>query len=198
MTSEVIVPARAGTHSSLVPPRKASDPKEFDHDRHAEDRNGPDRPPKQAGCCMCTGNWDILSMTRRTILSAAAVAPVLFPSFAWADGGAGPGSPVTALLILRVKPGRGAKFLALLTPVLDAMRRETTFLNAILHQDPQDPSRFLLYETWTDRRDLVEVQMRRAYRDAYWAALPELLAEPRQVSVWTPLRTDLPPGFGQR
>lgn len=103
------------------------------------------------------------------------------------------GAPVTAVLVLRVKPGREAAFLALLAPVLDAMRREATFVNAILHRDPEDPGRFLLYETWADRQDLVEVQMRRPYRDAYWAGLPELLAAPREIAVWTPLRADFAP-----
>jgi quinol monooxygenase YgiN len=100
------------------------------------------------------------------------------------------GGPVTVALVLRVKPGRQAEFLAILVPVLDAMRHEATFVNAILHCDPEDPARFLLYETWSDRRDLVEVQMRRPYRNDYRARLPDLLAAPREVGVWTPLRAD--------
>lgn len=97
---------------------------------------------------------------------------------------------VVAVVLLHVKPGRAAEFRALLDPVLDAMRHEATFVNAMLHDDPEDPSRFMLYETWSSRRDLVEVQMKRPYRAAYMAALPELLAEPRQVSVWRALRAD--------
>ncbi|MFL5108536.1 MAG: putative quinol monooxygenase, partial [Xanthobacteraceae bacterium] len=65
-----------------------------------------------------------------------------------------------------------------------------SFLNAILHQDPDDPCRFLLYETWTERRDLVEVQMQQPYRTAYEARLPALLEKPRQVEVWQSLRAD--------
>lgn len=127
-------------------------------------------------------------MTRRGML-AAATGAALHPV---AEAQAGDGR-VTAVLVLRVKPGREAAFLDLLAPVLDAMRREATFINAILHRDPEDPTRFLLYETWADRQDLLEVQMRRPYRDAYWAALPELLAAPREVAVWTPLRADFGP-----
>ncbi|QYU69879.1 antibiotic biosynthesis monooxygenase [Leptolyngbya sp. 15MV] len=108
------------------------------------------------------------------------------------------GQAITAVLVLRGKPGREAEFPDLLAPVLDAMRHEPTFINAILHRDPEDPTRFLLYETWADRTDLVEVQMRRPYRNAYWARLPELLAAPREVGVWTPIRADFGPNATTR
>lgn len=101
--------------------------------------------------------------------------------------------PIVALLVLRIRAGLEDEFLALLTPVLDAMRHEPTFINAALHRDPEDPSRFLLYETWADKDELVEVQMKRPYRDAYWARLPELLAGPREVQVWQALRMDIAP-----
>ncbi|MFC7472771.1 putative quinol monooxygenase [Dankookia sp. GCM10030260] len=98
--------------------------------------------------------------------------------------------PFTVLITLQVRPGLEAEFLALLAPVLDAMRHEPSFLSTILHQAPDDPCRFLLYETWTDRRDLVEVQMHRPYRAAFEARLPALLERPRQVEIWRSLRAD--------
>ena len=97
---------------------------------------------------------------------------------------------VVVVVTLLVKPGHEEEFLRLLTPVLDAMRHEPTFINAALHQDAEDPTRFMLYETWADRTDLVEVQMKRLYRSAYEVRLPELLREPRRAEVWRPLRGD--------
>ncbi|UKV14638.1 antibiotic biosynthesis monooxygenase [Thalassospiraceae bacterium SW-3-3] len=99
--------------------------------------------------------------------------------------------PIAGTVILTIKPGREDDFLALLHPVLDAMRQEATFINAFLHHHPDEPSRFMLYETWADLEDLMEVQMRRAYRQAFWDKLPELLATPREVTVWTPVRSDI-------
>ena len=99
--------------------------------------------------------------------------------------------PFTVLITLQVKPGRKAEFLGLLAPVLNAMRHEPSFVNTVLHQDPADPCRFLLYETWTDRRDLVEVQMHRPYRADFEARLPALLERPRQVEIWQSLRADV-------
>lgn len=100
----------------------------------------------------------------------------------------------TAFIVsLHVKPGCEEEFLGLLTPVLDAMRHEPTFVNAVLHRDPEDPTRFMLYETWTDLDDVVSVQMKRDYRRAYEARLPDLLREPRRAQVWLPLRGDVAP-----
>lgn len=98
--------------------------------------------------------------------------------------------PVTFLVAIETKPGQAEPFLALLGPVLDAMRHEESFINAVLHRDPENPNRFLLYESWRDLDDLVSVQLRRAYRQAYWQGLPDLLAGERQVQLWQPLRAD--------
>lgn len=91
---------------------------------------------------------------------------------------------------LRIRPDKVEAFLGLLHPVLDAMRHEPSFINAALHRDPEDPTSFMLYETWADREDLLQVQMHRPYRTAYEAALPGLLRSPREVGVWERLRAD--------
>ena len=101
-----------------------------------------------------------------------------------------PRDPVTFVVTIGLKPGCEEAFLDLLTPVLDAMRHETSFIDAVLHQDPEDPTRFMIYETWSDLDDVVEVQMHRDYRKAYWEHLPDLLREPRQVQTWKPMRRD--------
>jgi quinol monooxygenase YgiN len=100
------------------------------------------------------------------------------------------GDEVVFIVSFDLKPGCDEEFLALLMPVLDAMRHETTFINAVLHRDPEDPSRFMLYETWADLDDVAQVQIQRAYRQAYWARLPDLLREPRQIETWHPMRRD--------
>ena len=102
-----------------------------------------------------------------------------------------PGDTNVAFTVtLHVKPGREAEFLDLLAPVLDAMRHEPSFINAVLHRSPDDPTLFMIYETWTDRDELVQVQIPRDYRQAYIAALPDLLRQERGVTVWHPMRGD--------
>jgi quinol monooxygenase YgiN len=91
---------------------------------------------------------------------------------------------------LDVAPDRVDEFVGLLEPLLDTMRHEPTFINAVVHCDPADPARFMIYETWADLDDVVEVQLRRPYRQAYEARLPALLRAPRRVETWRPVRGD--------
>ena len=99
-------------------------------------------------------------------------------------------SQLAVVVTLKVRAGMEDEFLALLTPVLDAMRHETTFVSAALHRSPNDPTSFMLYEVWADRDDLVNVQMKRDYRATYEARLPDLLREPRRAEIWDRLRAD--------
>jgi quinol monooxygenase YgiN len=98
--------------------------------------------------------------------------------------------PVTYLIKFDIVPEKRARFLSLLDGVLDAMRNEPTFHEAILHVDPTNENRLMLYETWEDHEDVVNVQLHRAYRQAYHQALPEMLANEREISIWRPLRKD--------
>lgn len=97
---------------------------------------------------------------------------------------------VTYVIGFTVKPAERERFLALLTDVLDAMRNEATFVNATFHHDPADPCRFLLHETWADHQDVLDVQLSQSYRQAWHEALPDLLVEPRAISMWEPVRRD--------
>lgn len=102
-----------------------------------------------------------------------------------------PPTEETYVIVCRLKAGARPQFMALLGPVLDAMRHEDTFVNAVLHQDPASADTYMLYETWLDGEDVMNVQMHRPYRQAFWEALPELLSQPRQIQVWKPMRSDL-------
>jgi quinol monooxygenase YgiN len=99
--------------------------------------------------------------------------------------------PVTYIVKFNVRPDKRDRFLSLLTGVLDAMRDEATFREAVLHRDPESEYRLMLYETWESHDDVLSVQLKRPYREAWHAALPELLAEPREISIWEPLRHDM-------
>ncbi|KHJ53605.1 antibiotic biosynthesis monooxygenase [Aureimonas altamirensis] len=96
----------------------------------------------------------------------------------------------TYVITFHLRPGQGDRFRDLLDPVLDAMRHEDTFVRAALHTDPDDPNVFQLHETWTDRDDVLNVQLKRPYRAEWHAALDSLLAEPRDIRIWQTLRAD--------
>ena len=97
---------------------------------------------------------------------------------------------VIYVIKFQIVPGRFDDFLALLTGVLDAMRHEPTFVEAMLHADPDDANKLMLYETWQDHDDVVNVQLQRPYRRAFHDALPTMLAAPRDISTWRRLRAD--------
>jgi quinol monooxygenase YgiN len=48
----------------------------------------------------------------------------------------------------------------------------------------------MLYETWESHEDVVTVQLQRPYRKKWHDALAEMLREPRDISIWCPLRAD--------
>lgn len=99
---------------------------------------------------------------------------------------------VTYLIEFDVKPTERERFLSLLNGVLDAMRHEAMFVNAALHADPENDTRFLLHETWQSHEDVLTVQLACPYREEWHAALPDLLAAERKISIWQPLRSDRP------
>lgn len=98
--------------------------------------------------------------------------------------------PVTYLIKFDVLPEQRLRFLGLLDGVMDAMRDEPMFHAASLSVDPANENRLMLHETWEDHDDVLGVQLQRPYRQAFHEALPEVLAAPRDVSIWRPRRAD--------
>lgn len=98
--------------------------------------------------------------------------------------------PVSYVIKFQIVPEQRAHFLRLLGTVLDAMRGEPTFHQAVLHVDPTSEYRFMLYETWESHEEVLDVQIKRPYRDAWHAALAGLLACDRDIEIWEPLRSD--------
>ena len=98
---------------------------------------------------------------------------------------------ITYLIKFDVVPEQRDRFLSLLNGVLDAMRSEPMFHQAVLHRDPEFENRFMLYETWERHEDVLSVQLNRSYREAYHQALPELLRGERDISIWEPLSADM-------
>jgi quinol monooxygenase YgiN len=96
---------------------------------------------------------------------------------------------VAYIIDFDVKPERIDTFLDMVNAVLSAMRHEENFLECALNQDPDNPARFMLYEAWADHEDVLDVQLKRPYRQAWHDALPDLLAAPRTFSIWKPLRS---------
>ena len=98
--------------------------------------------------------------------------------------------PVTYVIKFTVVPARRDEFLERLHHVLDAMKHEPTYHAAVLHRDPEAENTFLLYETWENHQDVLDVQLHRPYRQEWHAALPHLLEAPREIGIWEPIKAD--------
>jgi quinol monooxygenase YgiN len=83
------------------------------------------------------------------------------------------------LVRIPVKAGFENEYLSLINAVIDEMRHETSFVNAVVHQSTEDPTVFLLHETWLGRDEFFTVQMKRSYRESYEARLPQIMRAPR-------------------
>lgn len=46
------------------------------------------------------------------------------------------------------------------------MRCERSFINAVLHRGPAEPTRFMLYETWAELEEMVDARLKRGCRRA--------------------------------
>lgn len=96
----------------------------------------------------------------------------------------------TYVITFHVREDQIGRFRSLLEPVLDAMRHEASFVRAALHVDSERPNVFQLHETWTDREDVLNVQLHRPYRAEWHAELDSLLSAPRVIGIWRELRAD--------
>ena len=96
-------------------------------------------------------------------------------------------TPFVLLVTFHLKPGCEEEFLAFIHRTNDAMRHEPTFVNTVVHRSADNPLFFMLYETWLDREDFFNVQMK---RPEYEARLPALLSQPREMKIFQPLRSD--------
>lgn len=96
---------------------------------------------------------------------------------------------VAYLITFKVKGDERARFLSLITALLDRMAQEATYRSALLHEDQGDPNRFLLHEVWADHADVLNVQLHRPYRQDWHAALPDLLEGERRIEIWQPVET---------
>ncbi|MEI9421005.1 putative quinol monooxygenase [Mesorhizobium sp. Cs1299R1N1] len=102
---------------------------------------------------------------------------------------------ITYTIQFQVVPERRGEFLALLEGVLDAMRAEPMFHEAVLHRDPASENRFMLYETWESHEDVLTVQLHRPYRRAWHEALASVLEKDREIAIWEPMRSDRKAGL---
>lgn len=89
-----------------------------------------------------------------------------------------------------VKPEFVDEFKERVLYVIESMSVEDTFVVCYFHQDVNDPTRFSVYERWTEpsAEAFMENQLyAKEYRKEYEERLPNLLASPRQITFLDPI-----------
>lgn len=128
------------------------------------------------------------------ILATPRVITFLEPEGEWVNPKAKPSSNDLAFYAdFHVKQDRAQEWKQGARCVIETMAKEDTFVSCHMHQDANDPTKFSLYERWSEpsREAFMENQLKgKAYRGEYEKTLPELLASPRiitfldSVQVW--------------
>ncbi|MFA9218867.1 MAG: putative quinol monooxygenase [Sphingomonadaceae bacterium] len=100
-----------------------------------------------------------------------------------------PAESVSFIVRLPARPEKREQMRAMLFDVVDQMSQEPDFINTWVHEDQAEPDTLVLYETWACSRDTFLAQhLSKPYRQAYEAALPELLAGERSITFLSQLR----------
>lgn len=99
-------------------------------------------------------------------------------------------SDLVFMVEFNIKPQSRAAFLDSLGQVIEGMSKEDAFITTYLHQDSQDPNKFVIYERWNEPslQDFMENQLHgKRYRDEYETKLPSWSSKPRQITILKPL-----------
>src|SRR5579872_2523962 len=87
---------------------------------------------------------------------------------------------VTVVAILKAKPGKQAALKKELLKLIPPTLKEPGCINYDLHQDIEDPTRFVFHEKWKDRAHL-EAHLCRPHLQAFDAKADKLLSEPVEL-----------------
>jgi quinol monooxygenase YgiN len=89
-----------------------------------------------------------------------------------------------------VKPEYVQEFKDSLLYVLNSMSVEDTFVSCYLHKDPEDSTKFTVYEVWSEPSmdAFFKTQITKKYREDYEKNLPNMLQSERKITVLEPLQ----------
>jgi quinol monooxygenase YgiN len=84
---------------------------------------------------------------------------------------------LTVIAHMRAKPGKRQELQDALIALVEPTSQETGFVNYDLHQGPEDPDLFYLYENWHSA-ELLDAHLNAAHLVEFAGRLDDLLADP--------------------
>lgn len=92
------------------------------------------------------------------------------------------------VVYLPVKPSARDRMRRMMFEIIDTMSHESDFISTWVHEDLDDPDTIVNYETWAcSRDDFLRRHLVKSYRQAFEAALPDLLSGDRRIVFLRPL-----------
>jgi quinol monooxygenase YgiN len=97
--------------------------------------------------------------------------------------------PVHVKVVLRVKLEYQEEFERELMSIRQKCITQPECLVFDVERRSDDPTVYLLVETWSDRDYFENVQLRRDYYPSYFTKIDPMMAAPREIHYWTRLAT---------
>ena len=97
-----------------------------------------------------------------------------------------PDEPICLEVIFHIKEGHTGQFLQELQAVIELVVIEPQCLDFCVFQDPENLNRVRVTETWTSRKFLEEVQMKKHYYVPYFTKVEPMWSHPLQMQFWRP------------
>jgi quinol monooxygenase YgiN len=99
------------------------------------------------------------------------------------------GDPLHVRVVLKVKPEHLKAFERELMAMREKCIAEKECLAFDVERRFDDPTVYLLVETWSDLDYFEKVQLNRVYYSPYFAKIDHMMAAPREIHYWTRLGT---------
>jgi quinol monooxygenase YgiN len=90
---------------------------------------------------------------------------------------------LTVVANFQAKPGKEAELKQILIGLIAPTRKEAGCISYDLHQSPEDPAKFLFYETWASKAQL-DVHLANAQIQALLPRVGELCTGFPDIVVW--------------
>lgn len=92
--------------------------------------------------------------------------------------------PVVVIVTFHIKKGMEEAFKQELINVLEPVLAESECINLNMYQNVDDPTHFMLYETWTSKDYFINVQLKKPYYKPYLAKTKQMWESPRKFTYW--------------
>jgi quinol monooxygenase YgiN len=90
---------------------------------------------------------------------------------------------VTVIATFQAKPGKEAELKKALLALISPTRQEAGCLNYDLHQQPEDPAKFLFHENWTSRVHL-DAHLKNTHIQVLLPRLDDLCVGMPEIVIW--------------